>query len=91
MWLVALTRSVVRVLNTTLIYITSLKKYFFNQLEDVNAFENLTCTPPSDIPHRDKKISSRYKKYVQILQLSKDFENKLYQICIVKLSEINVL
>ncbi len=32
-----------------------------------------------------------YKIYVQILQLSEDFENKFYRICIVKLSEINVL
>ncbi len=38
-----------------------------------------------------KKFSSKYKKYVQILQLSEDFENKFYRICIVKLSEINVL
>ncbi len=52
---------------------TSLKKFFFNQLEDVNAFKNLACTPTSGIPHRDKNFSSKYKKYVQILQLSEDF------------------
>ncbi len=38
-----------------------------------------------------KKFSSKYKKYVQILHLFKDFENKSYRIYIVKLSEINVL
>ena len=38
-----------------------------------------------------KKNCQNITKYVQILQLSEDFENKFYQICIVKLSEINVL
>ncbi len=38
-----------------------------------------------------KKFLSKYKIYVQILQLSEDCENKFYRICIVKLSEINVL
>ena len=30
------------------------------------------------------KFSSKYKRYVQILQLSEDIENKFYWICIVK-------
>ncbi len=67
---------------------TSLKKYFFNQLEDVKIWR---VRHPLASRIGTKKFPSKYKKYVQILQLSEDFENKFYRKCIVKLSEINVL
>ena len=61
---------------------TSLKKYFFNQLEDVKAFKNLACTPTSGIPHPDKKVFVKIQNicsnFAAIRRLRKQILSDMY-------------
>ena len=69
---------------------TSQTVYFFNQLNHIIFFENMTTEITSSIPHGDKKFSPDHGMFLQIFQL-KVLKIKFMCGYIEKLSEFNVV